>query len=147
MLGSTQPNVLLLAQLHHESFRAEVPRALLWLRMQIAKRQAVVNPENTFFSVKRFIGRKMDEVKEESTQVPYKVSGRPANSDSRLPAPPAPPGLGSGLARAQQALACPSLVVLQVAGPALAFWATSGSPAGQAQKLLFLGGPEGCSSF
>lgn len=44
--------------------------------MQIAKRQAVVNPENTFFSVKRFIGRKMDEVKEESTQVPYKV--RPA---------------------------------------------------------------------
>jgi chaperone protein DnaK len=40
---------------------------------QIAKRQAVVNPEDTFFSVKRFIGRKMGEVKEESTQVPYKV--------------------------------------------------------------------------
>ena len=40
---------------------------------QIAKRQAVVNPENTFFSVKRFIGRRMDEVKEESKQVPYKV--------------------------------------------------------------------------
>jgi Hsp70 protein len=39
---------------------------LLW---QIAKRQAVVNPENTFFSVKRFIGRKMDEVKDESKQV------------------------------------------------------------------------------
>eukprot|EP00884_Botryococcus_braunii_P010604 jgi/Botrbrau1/19545/Bobra.0035s0037.1 len=40
---------------------------------QIAKRQAVVNPENTFASVKRFIGRKMNEVKEESKQVPYKV--------------------------------------------------------------------------
>lgn len=41
---------------------------------QIAKRQGVVNPENTFASVKRFIGRKMTEVKEESKQVPYKVS-------------------------------------------------------------------------
>lgn len=40
---------------------------------QIAKRQAVVNPENTFFSVKRFIGRKMTEVNEESKQVSYKV--------------------------------------------------------------------------
>eukprot|EP00891_Asterochloris_glomerata_P005327 jgi/Astpho2/5327/Aster-05880 len=41
---------------------------------QIAKRQGVVNPENTFFSVKRFIGRKMDEVKDESKQIPYRVS-------------------------------------------------------------------------
>lgn len=40
---------------------------------QIAKRQAVVNPENTFFSVKRFIGRNMSEVQEESKQVPYRV--------------------------------------------------------------------------
>ncbi|KAJ9522678.1 hypothetical protein QJQ45_019762, partial [Haematococcus lacustris] len=40
---------------------------------QIAKRQAVVNPENTFFSVKRFIGRKMEEVRDESKQVPYKL--------------------------------------------------------------------------
>ncbi|KAF9616780.1 hypothetical protein IFM89_032333 [Coptis chinensis] len=40
---------------------------------QIAKRQSVVNPENTFFSVKRFIGRKMDEVGEESKQVSYSV--------------------------------------------------------------------------
>ncbi|KAL8482554.1 hypothetical protein ACS0TY_028024 [Phlomoides rotata] len=40
---------------------------------QIAKRQAVVNPENTFFSVKRFIGRKMNEVDEESKQVSYRV--------------------------------------------------------------------------
>ena len=41
---------------------------------QIAKRQAVVNPENTFFSVKRFIGRKGNEVQEECKQIPYKVS-------------------------------------------------------------------------
>merc|ERR1719248_457044 len=40
---------------------------------QIAKRQGVVNPENTFFSVKRFVGRKYDEVGEESKQVPYNV--------------------------------------------------------------------------
>ncbi|BBN19745.1 molecular chaperone DnaK [Marchantia polymorpha subsp. ruderalis] len=40
---------------------------------QIAKRQAVVNPENTFFSVKRFIGRKMVEVDDESKQVSYTV--------------------------------------------------------------------------
>ena len=40
---------------------------------QIAKRQAVINPENTFYSVKRFIGRKTDEVKEELRQVSYKV--------------------------------------------------------------------------
>jgi hypothetical protein len=44
---------------------------------QIAKRQAVVNPENTFFSVKRFIGRRMNEVTEECKQVPYVVSGGP----------------------------------------------------------------------
>lgn len=40
---------------------------------QIAKRQSVINPENTFFSVKRFIGSKFNEVKQESTQIPYKV--------------------------------------------------------------------------
>jgi molecular chaperone DnaK len=40
---------------------------------QIAKRQAVVNPENTFYSVKRFIGRQTSEVTEELRQVPYKV--------------------------------------------------------------------------
>ncbi len=40
---------------------------------QIAKRQAVMNPENTFYSVKRFIGRKYDEVNQESKQVSYKV--------------------------------------------------------------------------
>ena len=40
---------------------------------QIAKRQAVINPENTFYSVKRFIGRKTSEVTEELRQVSYKV--------------------------------------------------------------------------
>lgn len=40
---------------------------------QIAKRQAVTNPENTIFSAKRFIGRRYDEVKEELQFVPYKV--------------------------------------------------------------------------
>jgi molecular chaperone DnaK len=40
---------------------------------QIAKRQAVMNPENTFYSVKRFIGRRFDEVTKEATEVSYKV--------------------------------------------------------------------------
>jgi molecular chaperone DnaK len=40
---------------------------------QIAKRQAVINPENTFYSVKRFIGRKTTEVTEELRQVSYKI--------------------------------------------------------------------------
>jgi len=40
---------------------------------QIAKRQAVINPENTFYSVKRFIGRKTNEVTEQLRQVPYTV--------------------------------------------------------------------------
>ena len=41
---------------------------------QIAKRQAVTNPQNTVFSIKRFMGRKMNEVKEETARVPYKVA-------------------------------------------------------------------------
>jgi molecular chaperone DnaK len=40
---------------------------------QVAKRQAVTNPENTVFSVKRFMGRKFNEVTDESRRVPYKV--------------------------------------------------------------------------
>ncbi|HEY9726491.1 MAG TPA: molecular chaperone DnaK [Chroococcales cyanobacterium] len=40
---------------------------------QIAKRQAVMNPENTFYSVKRFIGRKFSEVTHEATEVSYKI--------------------------------------------------------------------------
>jgi molecular chaperone DnaK len=42
---------------------------------QIAKRQAVTNPQNTVFSIKRFMGRKMAEVKDETARVPYKVNG------------------------------------------------------------------------
>ncbi|XP_026417715.1 stromal 70 kDa heat shock-related protein, chloroplastic-like [Papaver somniferum] len=53
---------------------------------QIAKRQAVVNPENTFFSVKRFIGWLMNEVKEESKQVSYKVV-RDENGNVKLDCP------------------------------------------------------------
>src|SRR5438309_4717500 len=40
---------------------------------QVAKRQAVTNPENTVFSIKRFMGRKFDEVSSEAARVPYKV--------------------------------------------------------------------------
>ncbi|VAH15638.1 unnamed protein product [Triticum turgidum subsp. durum] len=53
---------------------------------QIAKRQAVVNPENTFFSVKRFIGRKMNEVAEESKQVSYLLV-RDDNGNVKLDCP------------------------------------------------------------
>ncbi len=41
---------------------------------QVAKRQAVTNPENTVFSVKRFMGRKFSEVTEEAKRVPYRLS-------------------------------------------------------------------------
>src|SRR5881628_3123300 len=44
---------------------------------QVAKRQAVTNPQNTIFSIKRFMGRKMSEVPEEIKRVPYKVVGGP----------------------------------------------------------------------
>src|SRR5882762_1101507 len=40
---------------------------------QIAKRQAVTNPENTIFSAKRFMGRRFEEVQEEMKRVPFKV--------------------------------------------------------------------------
>ena len=40
---------------------------------QVAKRQSITNPENTVYSIKRFIGRRFDEVQEEAKRVPYKV--------------------------------------------------------------------------
>ncbi len=46
---------------------------------QVAKRQAVTNPRNTVFSIKRFMGRRMDEVKEETARVPYAVLSGPNN--------------------------------------------------------------------
>jgi molecular chaperone DnaK len=50
---------------------------------QVAKRQAVTNPENTVFSIKRFMGRKYDEVTEEMKMVPYTVA-RATNGDVRI---------------------------------------------------------------
>jgi molecular chaperone DnaK len=52
---------------------------------QVAKRQAVTNPENTVFSIKRFMGRKYDEVSEEMKMVPYQVV-RASNGDARIQA-------------------------------------------------------------
>jgi molecular chaperone DnaK len=51
---------------------------------QVAKRQAVTNPENTVYSIKRFMGRRFDEVSEEKKQVPYGVKA--AGSDVRIEA-------------------------------------------------------------
>src|SRR5688572_13518299 len=50
---------------------------------QVAKRQAVTNPENTVFSIKRFMGRKFSEISEEAKMVPYKVVEGP-NGDVRI---------------------------------------------------------------
>jgi molecular chaperone DnaK len=50
---------------------------------QVAKRQAVTNPENTVFSIKRFMGRKYSEVSEEQKMVPFKVIEAP-NGDARV---------------------------------------------------------------
>jgi molecular chaperone DnaK len=52
---------------------------------QVAKRQAVTNPENTIFSIKRFMGRKFSETSEESKMVPYKVV-QASNGDVRVEA-------------------------------------------------------------
>ena len=50
---------------------------------QVAKRQAITNPENTVFSIKRFMGRRYEEVNEEMKMVPYKVV-RGDNGDARV---------------------------------------------------------------
>ena len=50
---------------------------------QVAKRQAITNPENTVYSIKRFMGRRYDEVGEEAKRVPYKVTKGP-HDDARV---------------------------------------------------------------
>ncbi len=50
---------------------------------QVAKRQAITNPERTIYSIKRFMGRKYDEVDEEMKMVPYPVVRAP-NGDCRI---------------------------------------------------------------
>ena len=50
---------------------------------QVAKRQSITNPENTVFSIKRFMGRRYDEVTQELKLVPYKVVKAP-NGDVRI---------------------------------------------------------------
>ncbi len=52
---------------------------------QIAKRQAVMNPENTFYSAKRFVGRRVDEVNEESKEVSYGVEKAGSNVKLKCP--------------------------------------------------------------
>ena len=52
---------------------------------QVAKRQAVTNPENTLFSIKRFMGRRYDEVSEEMKMVPYEIV-KASNGDVRVKA-------------------------------------------------------------
>src|ERR1041385_973725 len=50
---------------------------------QVAKRQAITNPENTVYSIKRFMGRRYEEVPDEIKMVPYKVLAGP-NGDARI---------------------------------------------------------------
>jgi len=50
---------------------------------QVAKRQAITNPENTVYSIKRFMGRRYDEVTQEATRVPYKIVKGP-HDDARV---------------------------------------------------------------
>ena len=52
---------------------------------QLAKRQAVTNPQNTIYSIKRFMGRKFSEVETERSEVPYEVIEGP-NGDARVQA-------------------------------------------------------------
>src|SRR2546425_11290961 len=65
---------------------------------QVAKRQAVTNPQNTIFSIKRFMGRRMNEGGEEMKRVPYKVAEGPhglaaGDLHGKRHTPPEIPGL------------------------------------------------------
>src|SRR4026208_1879652 len=70
--GRTTPSVV--------AFTKEESR----LVVRFAKRQAVTSPENTVYSIKRFMGRRFNEVTEEIKQVPYKVQGSGAGGDARI---------------------------------------------------------------
>src|SRR5512140_717544 len=64
---------------------------------QVAKRQSITNPENTVYSIKRFMGRRFEEVNDEMKMVPYRVV-RSANGDARVTAggkEPAPPEISA----------------------------------------------------
>ena len=50
---------------------------------QVAKRQSITNPENTVYSIKRFMGRRFDEVTEEAKRVPYKIVKGPHDDVAR----------------------------------------------------------------
>ena len=82
-----QPNVILNA----EGLRT-TPSIVAYTKKQellvgqIAKRQAVINPENTFFSVKRFIGSKDNDISLESKQLPYKVT-KDSNDNIKINCP------------------------------------------------------------
>ena len=58
---------------------------------QVAKRQAITNPENTVYSIKRFMGRRLNEVGDELKMVPYKVVAKGDNVAVR--------GAGQGIIR------------------------------------------------
>src|SRR5678816_2559898 len=57
---------------------------------QVAKRQAVTNPENTVFSIKRFMGRRLDEVGEELKMVPFRVVAEGDHVSVRIDGQPKP---------------------------------------------------------
>src|SRR5215510_12763544 len=54
---------------------------------QVAKRQAVINPENTVYSIKRFMGKSFDEVRDETKRFPYQiVAGSAGDVQVKIPA-------------------------------------------------------------
>src|SRR5712672_2991056 len=69
--GRTTPSVVAITQMGER------------LVGQVAKRQAVTNPENTIYSIKRFMGHRYDEVTDELKRVPYKVTRGP-HDDARI---------------------------------------------------------------